>query len=138
MGKHSAPRKPMRRRMLAVAAGLATFSVIGAFAATLGGLSSDQLGADATLVASCDTDGVGLDYTTVYDATDDRYEVSSVTVTGIAAACAGQSLSVTISDGTTVLGQGTVTPVAGTTATVAVSPNADAEAVTNAAVVITG
>ena len=82
MGKHSAPKRSMKPRILALAAGLATFSVIGAFAATLGGVTSDELGADASVVAACDTDGVGVDYSVVYDTSDDRYEVASVDVTG--------------------------------------------------------
>jgi hypothetical protein len=136
MGKHSAPRST-RRRTLAVAAGLATFSVIGAFAATLGGIDSDQLGADASVVTSCDTDGVVVDYNTDYDTTDDRYEVSSVDISGIDAACVGQTLSVTLADGTTNLTEEDQV-VAGAAENVVFSVTPDAEAVTNTAIVITG
>ena len=137
MGKHAAPRRPLRRRILAVSAGLATFSVVGAFAATLGGINSDQLGADASVVTSCDSDGVGVDYTVTYDTTDDRYEVASVDVTGIDAACAGQTISVTLANATTNLAAQSQT-VTGTTETLTFSTTPDAEDVTNTAVVITG
>lgn len=136
MGKHSAPRST-RRRTLAVAAGLATFSVIGAFAATLGGIDSDQLGADASVVTSCDSDGVVVDYNTDYDTADDRYEVTSVDISGIDAACAGQTLSVTLADGTTNLTEEDQV-VAGASENVVFSVTPDAEAVTNTAIVITG
>jgi hypothetical protein len=137
MGKHSAPKKTMRPRLLALAAGLACFSVIGAFAATLGGVSSDELGADTSVVSACDTDGVGVDYSVVYDTTDGRYEVASVDVTGIDAACSGQTISVTLADASTNLAAHSQT-VAGTTETLTFATAPDAEAVTNVAIVITG
>lgn len=136
MGKHSAPRRP-RRRLLAVAAGLATFSVFGAFAATLGGITSDDLGADATVVASCDTDGVTVAYNVSYDTTDDRYEVDSVDVTGIAAGCIGQTISVTLANTTTNL-TSHAQSVAGASENLAFATTPDAESVTNTAIVITG
>src|SRR6478735_10873947 len=116
MGKHSAAKRSMKPRVMALAAGLATFSVIGAFAATLGGVTSDELGADASVVASCDIDGVGVDYTVVYDTTDDRYEVASVDITGIDTDCATQTISVTLADSTTNLTAPSQT-VTGTTET---------------------
>ena len=137
MGKHSAPKRSVKPRVLALAAGLATFSVIGAFAATLGGVTSDELGADASVVASCDSDGVGVDYTTVYDTDDDRYEVESVDITGIDADCATQTISVTLADSTTNLTEHSQT-VVGTTETLTFATAPDAEAVTNVAIVITG
>jgi hypothetical protein len=137
MGKHSAAKKSLKPRVLALAAGLATFSVIGAFAATLGGVSSDELGADASVVAACDTDGVGVDYSVVYDTTDDRYEVASVDITGVDAACTGQTISVTLADSTTNLTSHSQT-VAGATETLVFATAPDAEAVTNVAIVITG
>jgi len=123
--------------VLAVSAGLATFSVVGAFAATLGGISSDELGADASVVTSCDSDGVGVDYTVTYDTTDDRYEVASVDVMGIDAGCAGQTISVTLANATTNLTAHSQT-VAGTTETLTFATAPDAEDVTNTAIVITG
>ena len=137
MGKHSAAKRSLKPRILALSAGLATFSVIGAFAATLGGVASDELGADASVVAACDTDGVGVDYTVVYDTTDDRYEVASVDVTGIDAGCATQTISVTLADTTTNLTSHSQT-VAGTTETLTFATAPDAEEVTNVAIVITG
>jgi len=137
MGKHSAPRST-RRRTLAVAAGLATFSVIGAFAATLGGLDSDQLGADASVVTSCDEDGVVVDYNTDYDNADDRYEVTSVDISGIDPACATQTLSVTLADGTVNLAEENQTVGLTGTEHVVLTATPDAEVVNNTAIVITG
>lgn len=87
-----------RRVMLAILAALTAFGAAFAMAASLGTVSSDSLGASNTAVASCDTDGVTTDYTTAWDATDKRYEVSSVVVAGIAAACDGKSVAVTVTD----------------------------------------
>lgn len=124
-------------RFLAVLAGLVVTASV-AMAASLGGLSSQQLGANTTVVASCDTNGVSLSYTTAYNATAGRYDVTSATVSGIAAACAGQTLSLTLADaGFVALGSGSAT-VSGTSQTVTFSPGIDAEAVARAAVVITG
>lgn len=125
-----------KRYALAGLAGVVAFSAVAASAATLGGLDGKQLGADSAVVGSCDTDGVDLAYTTSYSATAGEYQVSGVTVTGIAAACSGQSLSVTLSDGSASLGSGTAT-VSGTSQSFSLTPVA-ADAVTDAAVVISG
>lgn len=91
----------MRKRiLLAVLAGLLVFSGVFAIAASLGGVTSTKVGADNTAVASCDTDGVSSSYTTAWDATDKRYEITSVTVSGVNDACDGQSLSVSLTDST--------------------------------------
>ena len=61
-------RSARRRRRIAVAviAGVGTFGVIGASAASLGGITGSSLGADAAVIGSCDTDGVSLTYTNTY------------------------------------------------------------------------
>ena len=134
------PRSRVRGRgpVVAVLAGLLAFGVVGAAAASLGGLGGKNLGADDSVVASCDTDGVSIAYTNAYDATSGLYKVTSVTVSGIAATCSGQSMSVTLRDTANVsLGTGTAI-VAGTSQAVAIAPTASAKLVTGAAVVITG
>lgn len=109
-----------------------------AMAASLGGLSAQQLGANTTVVAPCDTNGVTLAYTTGYNPTAGRYDVTSATVSGIAAACIGQTLALTLADSSfAALGSGTAT-VTGANQTVTFTPSVDAEAVVRAAVVITG
>ena len=89
-----------KRVLLAMLAGLMVFAGVFALAASLGGITSDKVGADNTTVASCDTDGVSTSYATAWDATDKRYEVTSVTVSGVNDACDGQTLNVSLTDST--------------------------------------
>src|SRR4051812_34517997 len=78
--------------------------VVGASAATLGGLSSGGLGAEDQIVAGCDTDGMTVGYTTAYGATAQVYQVTAVNLTGVNAACNGKAASVSLRNGTTNLG----------------------------------
>jgi hypothetical protein len=141
MSTPSPEAEPPRRRrsvLFALLIGLAAFGLVGAAAASLGGLSGQKLGADDSVVASCDTDGVTLAYTTAYDATSGVYRVTGVTVGGINAACSGESMSVTLKDGTGAsLGTGTAS-VGGTSQAVTIAPTAAAKSVVGAAVVISG
>jgi uncharacterized membrane-anchored protein len=89
-----------KRTGIAVLAALLVFGGVLAMAASLGGITSTKVGADNTALASCDTDGVNTSYTTAWDGTDDRYEISTVTVSGVADACDGQTLSVSLTDST--------------------------------------
>ena len=135
-------RSARRRRRIAVAviAGVGTFGVIGASAASLGGITGSSLGADAAVIGSCDTDGASLTYTNTYDATLGRYQTTGVNVTGIAAACAGKALALTLKDsGGVALGSGTVASIVGTSSSITLTaPGANANAVVGAAVVISG
>ena len=133
-------RKRRRRIGAAIIAGAATLGVVGASAASLGGITGNSLGADTAVIGGCDLDGVTLAYTNTYDATLGRYQTTAVNVTGIAPACAGKTLSLTLKDGAGVaLGSGTVAAIAGTTALVTfTAPGANANAVLGAAVVIAG
>jgi hypothetical protein len=81
-----------------VVAGVTVFGAVFASAASLGGITSGNVSADNAVVASCDTDGVTTAYTTSWDGTDDRYEVTSVTVSGIANACDGRTLNLSLTD----------------------------------------
>jgi hypothetical protein len=129
MNDVAAPKR--RKRMVAaIIAGAAALGVVGASAASLGGITSNSLGADTTVVASCDTDGVTLGV----------YRTTTVTVSGIAAACAGKALALTLKDsGGASLASGTVASIVGTSAAVTMSgTGASANAVVNAAVVISG
>jgi len=142
MSEPIVPRRPAnrRRRVAAVIAGVAAFGLASAAAATLGGITSPTLGADVGVIASCDTDGVTLAYTNTYDATLGRYQTTVVTVSGIAVPCAGKALSVTLKDAAGAsLGTGTVASIVGASAAVTLTaPGANANAVTGAAVVISG
>ena len=119
---------------LAVAA-VAVTAFGAASAASLGGLSSAQVGSNDTVVAACDTDGVAIAYTTAYSASASKYQVTSATVSGIAAPCIGQTLQVTVKDaGGVSLGTGSVA-VTGTSHSVT-GLTASAEALVGASVVI--
>lgn len=87
-----------RRALIAVLAGLAVFGAVSAFAATLGGISTATIGANNVAVAACDTDGISTTYTSAWDATDDRYEISQVTVSGVSDTCDGQTMKVALTD----------------------------------------
>jgi hypothetical protein len=126
----------MRRKLTAIVLAALVFSLIAASAASLGGIATAELGADATVVASCDTDGVTVAYNTSYTpGGPGKYEVTSVDVTDINGNCNGYSISVTLGDGTNALGSGSAS-VSGTAATVSISGNVDAEAVTEIGIVI--
>jgi hypothetical protein len=85
---------------------------------TLQGVSSARVGNGSTPVTACDTDGFTVSYTT------SGGNVTSVAIGGIASACNGGSLRVTVVDGSrmSVASGGPVT-VSGTSASVSVSPN---------------
>jgi hypothetical protein len=106
-----------KRTILALLASLAVFASLYAMAASLGGITSDNVGADSTVVASCDTDGVSAAYVTARDATDKRHEITSVTVGGVADTCDGRTLSVTLTDSSGAqIGSGTLSiPTSGAT-----------------------
>jgi len=100
---------------LAVAVGLPCSL---AAASALQGASSGLVGNGSSPVTACDTDGLTVTYTT------SGGNVTSVAVGGIAVACNGASLRVTVIDSsrTSVASGGPVT-VSGTSQTVSVSPN---------------
>jgi uncharacterized membrane-anchored protein len=98
-----------RRTLIAMLVALAVFGSVYGMAAGLGGITSSSVGADSGAVASCDTNGVSSGYTTAWDATDERYEVTAVTVSGVSDTCDGENLSVSLTDaGGAQLGTGTV------------------------------
>ena len=131
----------MRRKIYAISVAVAVFGTAFAMAASLGGITSDNLGADSAAVATCDSNGVSTAYTTAYDATDGRYEVTAVTVSGIDNACDGKSIAVTLttSAGASVgSGSATVPTDAGATSvTVTLTSAASAEDSANVHVLIT-
>lgn len=119
---------PLRRtHLVAVVAALVVGGSVYAAAASLGGITSDAVGADDTAIASCDTDGVTTAYTTGWDAVDQRYEISAVTVGGIANACNGLKAYVTLTDaGGAQIADGNAT-IAGNSQAVTVTPGAPSE-----------
>ncbi len=115
--------------MIAVALASASFGA----AATLGGINARSLSTGSAAVASCDGDGVGLSYTM------SGGTVTDVTVTDIAAGCAGGSLRVVLADNAGAsVGAGGSVIVAATTASVTLSPQPSSSNVAAAHVAITG
>lgn len=129
----------MKGKALALVGALGTFGAMAASAATLGGLGSSSLGADQTVIASCDTDGISLAYTNTYDPTTNAYKTSAVTMSGVNSNCTGKAFKLTLSDGTTSLGEtsGTVTLVSGSQVVTLAAP-VDTKSVAKASLVITG
>ena len=128
-----------RRTLGALLASAIVFGVVYAFAASLGGITSNKVSADNVAVASCDSDGVNSAYTTGWDATDKRYEVGTVTISGVADACDGQTLFVSLTDSTGAqIGTGSVAiPTSGATSfAVALSTAASAKDTTGIHVLI--
>jgi hypothetical protein len=130
----------MNKRLLV---GLAAAGIVGGatfgFAASLGGIDSDNLGADDSEVLSCDTNGVDASYTTTYDSATAVYEVDSVELDDVAAGCEGETIHVTLTDSANAsLGDGDV--VAGNTGSesVPMTDGVDAESVEDIHVVISG
>jgi hypothetical protein len=105
----------MKRTLIAMIAGLVVFGGTFAFAASLGTVTTGTVGASGAVVASCDTDGVTTSYgSPTWSATNKRYEVSTVNVTSINAACNGDTIKVTLKDTTGAsLGEATGSVAAG-------------------------
>jgi hypothetical protein len=131
-------RQRRRRIAIAVIAPAVLAGVVGASAASLGGVTSPSLGADVATVSSCDTDGVTLAYTNSYDSTLGRYQTTSVAVSGINVACNTKSISVTLKDSSSAsLGSGSATVSAGAATITLSGSGANASSVTGVAVIIT-
>jgi hypothetical protein len=129
-------KRTLLLRLLVAATVFAT--VLGA-AASLGGINGTSLGADSAGVTSCDSNGVTTTYDSGWDAADERYEVSTVTVGGVDDACDGRTLKVTVTDSTgAALTEGTllIPSGAGVSHAVTLSAGADSEAVTGVHVTI--
>ena len=125
-----------KKLALGLTAGIAAFGAVTASASSLGGVDTTDLGTSANVVASCDTDGVGVDYTTAYSG--GSYRVTAVKLSGIAATCAGQNVTVTLFDGSDVSLAEKAGSNAGPAQTLALTSPVSAEAVKGVAVVIAG
>jgi hypothetical protein len=141
----------MKKRVL-LAIGVAVLIGAGVFAsaATLGGITDKNLGASDQVVASCDTDGVTTSYTTrtatgaetsgtVANTTGIHWDVASIKVTGVAAACAGQEIKVVAADeGGATLYESTAQSAVEGLNTFSIATSVPAENVYHVAVVING
>jgi len=126
-----------RRKSAAIA--LAVIGVAGlslASAAQLN-INSASLGAGTEVVASCDADGVAVGFETAYGTA--TYNATAVNVTGIAAACDGQDIRITVTDGGVAVGNEIVGTVpTGGTFTAPLSVAYDAELIDGVSIVIHG
>lgn len=127
----------MRKKMTAIVLAVLAFSMIAASAASLGGITTSQLGAETDTVAGCDPDGINVDFTVAFSGGE--YKTSTVDITEIdSPACDGQDIAVTLTDGSgAVLGSASGTLGTGQTSYSA-SITASAPAVEGIAVVIDG
>lgn len=84
--------------LLALGAGGTATAAVVASAASLGTITSESLGSSRATITACDTNFT-TDYDTAYDATlggTGGYEVSSVNLAGLAAACDGLDMKITL------------------------------------------
>jgi len=98
--------------------------------------TASKLGGGTAAVSSCDADGFTFHHTI-----DSTGTITAVTVTSIAAACAGGTLRLTLANGTTSVGSGTTSlPSSGFSgsATVTVSPTPSSSSVTAVYAVVEG
>jgi hypothetical protein len=99
----------MKRLLIALAVAAIVFASVFAAAASLT-MSTDPLGANNASVGVCDSDGVTTSYTNAWDATDGRYEVTTLTVKGVSDSCDGKTLKVTLTNSSAAdVGNGSIT-----------------------------
>jgi hypothetical protein len=129
-----------KKIVVALFGGLLSAGVVGASAATLGGLTGAGLGADDAIVAACDTDGIVVAYTTAYSATAQTYQVTAVNFSGVNAACNGKAASVSLRNGTSNLGTTNVASITVATSAFSVTLGApvSASSVNGLSLVISG
>ena len=135
-------RRSRRQAIFALALGIVGVGGVLASAASLN-IANSTLGAGTTVIASCDTNGVSLVYTNTYVPSTGRYDTTAVTVNGLNNVCNAKRLDLTLKRNTGVLlGSGSILslnlPIGTTSATVTLTPAANANLVRGAAVVISG
>ena len=125
MSTSTTPRPTLRRKVVALTVAGLGIAGLGLASAAQLNLTAGALGAGTTVVASCDSDGVAVAFTNAFAAAAKGYTVTEVKLSGVAAACAGQTVKVDLlntdpTDGSTgaSLGQVTATvPASGGAAT---------------------
>jgi hypothetical protein len=126
----------MKRSLLALLAGVVVFGAVLGLAASLN-LTTDTLGAGNATVAACQATPLNTSYTTTYVAGQPGYQVTTVTVSGVAATCQNKAYKLTLSGAANAsLGEQTGTTPATTTFTGAFTVNA--ASVTGVSLVISG
>ncbi len=128
----------MKRAIIAVVAGLVTFTGMYGLAASLN-LSTSSLGAGTATVAACQAATINVTYTPSYAATIPGYATGTVTANNLQTTCYSMPYRITLYGAAGVsLGEVTgTTPAAGTTFTASFA-TASAASVTGVALVISG
>ena len=131
-----------RKLALAVLASITIAGIAGASASSLGGIGTSSIGSDDAITASCQQtpNSIKVSYNTTYNQTQGRYDIGTVTFTGVDTACGGLKASLVLADAA----KASLTSVTG--ATVALSsgaftldvPDVSAELVENLSLVIQG
>jgi hypothetical protein len=114
--------------------------IIAASAATLGGITTTDLGAENIVVAACDPDGIDIAYNHAYSASGQAYRVLSAVISDIHPDCENQALDMELTGAAnaSVATATQVTVGSSTTETVLFAAPPLADAVLGSAVVITG
>jgi hypothetical protein len=89
-------KRTNHRRFLATLAAVAVTIGVGASAASLGGIESNQLGADTGVVASCDDNGIDVLYRTAYHRRSGELRVNRVILRNVSAQCQGLPYQLTL------------------------------------------
>jgi hypothetical protein len=97
----------VRKKVMAIVFAVLAFSLIAASAATLGPINASDVGANTGVVGACDNNGVNVSFTTGLVGGVPR--VTEAHLTGIANACDGLNLFVTLQD----VGGNAIAPTAG-------------------------
>jgi hypothetical protein len=126
----------IRRKSTAVALAFVGIAGLTLASAAQLNVNSTSLGAGTHVVASCDTDGVNVTFGNAY--ATNAYATQSVTLGGVAAACNGLAVRVTVADAAGVsLGELTGVIATGGTTTLP-GLNVASANVSNVTVVISG
>ena len=88
-----------RKASLAVLAGVAITGLVGAAAASLGGLNIESLGSDDAIVAACHDHELGIDVDFVTNHDGESFMVDSVDFSGVDVDCDGKSFELVLTDG---------------------------------------
>jgi hypothetical protein len=88
------PRRTVRRKVVALTVAGLGIAGLGLASAAQLNLTAGALGAGTTVVASCDSDGVQVAFSNAFAAAAKGYTVTEVKLSGVAAGCAGQNVTV--------------------------------------------
>lgn len=99
------------RALAAGTAAIAVSGMVAASAAWLGGLTTKDLGADSGIIAACDSDGLTVGpyrstYTSRSNPSVGGFNLTTFSVSGIAATCAAQKINLVLGKRSTSQGTG--------------------------------